>query len=107
MKALFIILQGICLHIAHYFRYIRWVLKGKPYVEYEGGHCGCCGKWVPEKIKLRDYESNGKWADTWTLCKQCANDGIDLSGHTPKRANPPMKLDTVECTNGSRMITLK
>ena len=93
MKSLFIIIWGTCLHIAHYFRYIKWVLNGKQYVTYQGGNCGCCGQWVKKEIKLRKYESNGKWADTWTLCDTCANCSIDLSGSTPKRG-PKIKLNT-------------
>ena len=31
-----------------------------------GGHCGCCGKWVPDVIV------NRHWA--WALCKKCAGE---------------------------------
>lgn len=29
-----------------------------------GGHCGCCGKWIPNKIFLKEY--------AWGLCRKCA-----------------------------------
>lgn len=29
-----------------------------------GGHCGCCGKWVPDALVER------RWS--WTLCEKCA-----------------------------------
>ena len=29
-----------------------------------GGHCGCCGAWIPNEILPKD------WA--WGLCEKCA-----------------------------------
>lgn len=51
--------------------YIGWLIEGKPYIDYEGYHCGCCGKWTARKFKIPKYQSHGKWGDTWGLCKQC------------------------------------
>ena len=31
-----------------------------------GGHCGCCGKWIEDKIFFMD--------ETWGLCEKCVYD---------------------------------
>jgi hypothetical protein len=60
------------------FRYsigkIKWILQGKPMIEYTGYNCGCCGKWVEEKFKVPTYQSWGEWYDTWGLCKECCSE---------------------------------
>ena len=28
-----------------------------------GGHCGCCGVWIPDQIFPKDW--------SWGLCKKC------------------------------------
>lgn len=88
-------------------KWLKWIWNGKTYIKYAGFNCGCCGKWIKKKFKVPKYQSQGKWCDTWGLCEECANSGIDLSGSVPKRANPPVDFDTVECSNGSVMITPK
>jgi hypothetical protein len=49
-------------------RLFEWIAKKTaPYLILElqiGGHCGLCGKWVPDVIVER------RWA--WTLCDKCA-----------------------------------
>ena len=35
-----------------------------------GGHCGCCGKWVPDAITRSDL---GSFFSGWTLCMDCGN----------------------------------
>ena len=35
-----------------------------------GGHCGCCGKWVPDVIT--DRHVPGDIFGGWTICKECA-----------------------------------
>jgi hypothetical protein len=30
-----------------------------------GGHCGCCGNWIPDEI------FRATWWDSWGLCKEC------------------------------------
>jgi hypothetical protein len=55
----------------HFFKWLKWHLDGKPYIEYDGGNCGCCGAWVKKKIRVSEYESVGRWWDTWTLCDDC------------------------------------
>lgn len=93
--------------IMEFFRWLHWHTSGKPYIKYSGFNCGCCGKWIKKKHKVRKYESRGQWADTWGLCDECALAGIDLTNDKPKQANPPMEIDTVECSNDSHMITAK
>jgi hypothetical protein len=48
--------------------YIKWLLKGKPTVKYEGFHCGCCGRWNDIEVEIPEYLSEGKWWDTWGIC---------------------------------------
>jgi hypothetical protein len=100
-------LDFIINRITTFFKWINWHTSGKPYIKYAGFHCGCCGKWTKQKFRIRKYQSAGQWADTWGLCDECGNMGVDLSGPTPKRANPPVDFDTVECSNDSVMITPK
>lgn len=49
-------------------KYVFWNLRGKPVIKYAGYNCGCCGKWVKRIFTIRDYESDGRWWDTWGLC---------------------------------------
>jgi len=30
-----------------------------------GGHCGCCGKWIPDEIFGKS------WEEGWGLCDNC------------------------------------
>jgi hypothetical protein len=53
------------------FRYLSWILKGKPMIKYIGYNCGLCGVWVEEPFKIPDYKSSGRWADTWGVCRRC------------------------------------
>jgi len=53
------------------YRYLIWIKKGKPMINYNGFHCGCCGKYVKEKFSVPTYKSCGKWWDTWCLCEEC------------------------------------
>lgn len=32
-----------------------------------GGHCGCCGKWIPDEIFPEIW--------TWGLCQECRKGG--------------------------------
>lgn len=52
-------------------KWIKWHIRGKPMIKYEGSHCGLCGRWVDEPFTIREYKSQGKWADTWGICKKC------------------------------------
>ena len=47
--------------------WLKWLLSGRPYIEYPGYHCGCCGKWVDDPFSMPTYKSIGSW-DTWGLC---------------------------------------
>jgi hypothetical protein len=58
--------------------WIEWLIEGKPYIDYEGYHCGCCGKWTDRKFKIPKYQSHGEWGDTWGLCSGCQNLEIEL-----------------------------
>jgi len=45
-----------------------------------GGHCGCCGKWVP------DILIDNSWP--WTICDECINtskDGGDKNSNAIRR----------------------
>ena len=35
-----------------------------------GGHCGICGKWIPDKI-FNKY-------NTWGVCEKCETNSIDM-----------------------------
>lgn len=54
-----------------FFAWLRWVIKGRPYITYEGYHCGLCRKWMVASFAIREYESEGEWMDTWGICKEC------------------------------------
>ena len=56
------------------FSYLLWIFKGRKYIEYNGYHCGCCGKWTEEKLRVPKYKSGGKWWDTWGFCDNCRKD---------------------------------
>lgn len=49
-------------------RFYMWLARMlAPYLILEiqiGGHCGLCGKWVPNVLVERDW--------SWTLCDECA-----------------------------------
>lgn len=51
-----------------FLRKIKWYLQGKPMLEYEGVNCGACGRWLNAPISVPEWESNGKWWDTWGIC---------------------------------------
>lgn len=82
--------------ITTFFKWINWHTSGKPYIKYAGFHCGCCGKWVKQKFRIRKYQSAGQWADTWGVCDQCC-----------ENAEASLEIDTVRCSNDSVMITPK
>jgi len=51
--------------------YLWWVLRGLPKKRVIGGHCGCCGTWMPDEVfKFPDYHkvSGG---DLWSICRVC------------------------------------
>jgi len=52
-------------------KWLKWILKGRPTIKYEGFHCGICGAWIDKKFEMPTYKSNGKWADTWEVCDEC------------------------------------
>ena len=52
-------------------RWLKWIIKGKPVLQYSGFNCGCCGKWVNRPFSVREYRSMGRWWDTWGLCDEC------------------------------------
>ena len=52
-------------------KWIKWYIKGKSMIKYEGYHCGLCGRWEDETFEIPEYKSCGKWADTWGVCKKC------------------------------------
>ena len=56
-----------------FFRWMKWIFDGKPMVTYNGFNCGCCGKWITQKIEIPEYKSCGRWWDTIDLCNRCAN----------------------------------
>jgi hypothetical protein len=35
-----------------------------------GGHCGCCGHWIPNEIFPKDW--------SWGLCQDCINDSVEM-----------------------------
>ena len=55
----------------YFFGYLRWVLRGRPTVKYDGSHCGLCGHWYEELYEVPDYKAD-PWFDTWGLCGTCA-----------------------------------
>ena len=60
------------------FRWLMWLLRGKPMLKYEGYHCGCCGRWVKEQFEIPTYRSDGRFADTIGLCKYCEASDYDV-----------------------------
>lgn len=52
-------------------KYLRWLLNGKPVIEYEGCNCGCCRVWINESFVVPAYKSGGEWWDTWGICNSC------------------------------------
>ena len=60
------------------FKWIKWIIAGKPTVDYLGFHCGCCGKWVNELFAIPEYQSSGRWWDTWGLCNECKKGEINV-----------------------------
>ena len=53
------------------FKWLIWLIKGKPYLTYPGFHCGLCGIYVKQKFTIPVYKSLGKWWDTWGICPRC------------------------------------
>ncbi|KKL22478.1 hypothetical protein LCGC14_2435090 [marine sediment metagenome] len=53
-------------------RWVLWLLQGKPDVQYDGYHCGICGRWIKSWFLIPTYKSSGEWIDTWGLCPSCA-----------------------------------
>lgn len=51
-------------------KYLRWILKGRPSIQYDGVTCGCCGAWVKKKFGVPEYMSEGRW-DTVGLYGVC------------------------------------
>ncbi len=56
------------------FDWLKWIRQGRPMVEYEGYHCGLCGKWWSVSFKVPKYKSMGEWIDTWGICPKCEFD---------------------------------
>lgn len=56
-------------------KFLKWLIEDRPYITYEGYHCGCCGHWVDEEFSIPTHKSYGKWADTWGLCNKCRKPG--------------------------------
>jgi len=59
------------------YRYLKWLIKGKPVVNYQGFNCGCCGEWIYENYSIPTYQSCGEWGDTWGLCDNCKGYGYE------------------------------
>lgn len=53
-----------------FFRSISWRHRGRPMIKYPGFTCGCCGRGWKIPFEIRDYESCGKYWDTWGLCPE-------------------------------------
>jgi tRNA(Ile)-lysidine synthase TilS/MesJ len=53
------------------FRWLYWLIKGKPDRVYAGYHCRSCDKWVKKKIRVPTYQSKGRKEDTKGLCSEC------------------------------------
>jgi len=54
-----------------FFTWLKWIIKGRPYITYPGYHCGLCGKWTYISFTIPKYKSDGEWLDTWGICKKC------------------------------------
>jgi len=50
------------------FRWLKWIIEGRPFVHYEGYTCGCCGKGWYIPFTIPTYQSSGEYWDTWGLC---------------------------------------
>jgi len=61
--------------VKQFFRWLKWLKNGKPYLSYKGFNCGLCGAWTGEPFKVPEYKSEGKWWDTWGVCKKCIEEG--------------------------------
>ncbi len=55
--------------------WIKWRWLGKPMIEYAGYNCGLCGRYVCESFQVPEYQSHGKWWDTWSACDRCLAHG--------------------------------
>lgn len=53
-----------------FLRWIRWLVAGRPVVNYTGANCGCCGRWYSEDFSVPAYLAD-PWLDTWGLCSLC------------------------------------
>ena len=71
-----------------FFRWLKWLKNGKPYLSYKGFNCNLCGAWVEEPFKVPEYKSVGEWWDTWGICKKCIEEGKKFKGgQNEKRKN--------------------
>lgn len=77
--------------IRKFFRWLRWLLGGKPFFTYPGHCCGCCGTWTDEEYTVPTYKSGGEWWDTWGLCPRCA--GEMLTPPAPDAAGSGIERD--------------
>lgn len=54
------------------WRFINWVLRGRPVKKVVGGWCGCCGVWVADaEFTFRDYWVVDNLFNLNTICKDC------------------------------------
>jgi hypothetical protein len=61
-------------------RYIRRLIVQVALEELTiGGHCGCCGKWVPDHIVETDWPV--------TLCDGCISEATQQLDITPEQGN--------------------
>ena len=54
--------------IINYIEHRNWIKRGKPVVKYEGYNCGCCGTYWNIPFEIPEYDSEGKYWDTWGMC---------------------------------------
>ena len=59
------------------FIWLKWIIKGKPTVQYPGFHCGCCGKYTKKAFSIPEYQSKDGWWNTWGLCSNCGKCTLD------------------------------
>jgi len=57
---------------------LKWIKNGRPVIKYAGFHCGCCGRWWPIPFEIPEYDSAGKWWDTWGICPEEHKDSCIL-----------------------------
>lgn len=50
-----------------FINWIKWLLRGRPFIYCEGYHCGLCGSWNDEPYSIRDYLYSG-----WGVCNKCS-----------------------------------